>query len=92
MAIGCTHPLIIHRVPTATRPGEIEHAVEIRECPDPRCLARQEDHEQGLPCRWAWRYAHGKTSNGEQFPKMHCPGCLHIQRRGDPFEQIEEAG
>ena len=92
MATGCTHSLIIHRVPTATRPGDPERSVAIRECPDPRCLARREDHDEGLPCQWAWRYAHGKTVNGEAFPKMRCPACLHIQRCGDPFDQIEEAG
>jgi hypothetical protein len=92
MSTGCHHPLIIHRVPTASRPGEEGRRVEVRECPDPNCLGRQADHEESIPCRWSWRHAHGPTYNGKSFPMLHCPDCVHIERAGLPAERIEAAG
>jgi hypothetical protein len=92
MTTGCGYPLIIHRVPAASRPGDAGRSVEIRECPDPACLGRKVDHDEAIPCRWAWRLAHGATYNGQRFPKMQCPECAHIARAGLPAIRIEEAG
>jgi hypothetical protein len=92
MSDGCDHPLIIHRVPTAPRPGESSRTVIMSECPDPGCPAHRSNHDATLPCRWAWRLAHGKGYNGEPFPKMRCPACAHIRRAGHPQEVAFETG
>ena len=73
----CPHPLIVHR------------GWGIVECPDPGCAAVKADHSTWLPCRWAWRYAHGRAAGSHPFPGGRCPGCYHIRRAGQPTELTE---
>ena len=82
----CPNPLVDHRVEAPQPPGvwPRTRTVTLHECPDPECSAVPEDHAAGIPCRWSWKYAHGKKYGGQPFPKRRCPGCDHIRRAGMP--------
>lgn len=76
MAQRCVNPLVIHR------------CVKRSECIDPDCPGALDDHGEQLPCQWSWQLAHGKTFNGEPFPKRRCPACAHIRRAGNPDAEL----
>lgn len=88
--MGCEYPIVEHRV-ASTDPagwGKPARKMSIFECPDPECTVDADEHEDVLPCRWSWTYAHGKAFNGSSFPRRRCPGCDHISRAGTPEEGI----
>lgn len=91
MVEECEQHLVVHRMKepewrTVTAPRQ----VVVYECPDPCCSGEPGNHELTVPCRWSWPYAHGKTYNGESFPKRRCPGCAHIGRAGSPQVEIRQ--
>lgn len=82
----CREVLVEHRVMTLQELGARPNTkrMTIYECPDPSCTADPHTHATSLPCRWSWRLARGKKSNGSSFPVKRCPGCRHIRRAGAP--------
>jgi hypothetical protein len=84
----CPNPLITHRFEQSGPYGNITIDTA-PECVDPDCVVPPNDHENRMPCRWSWPYAHGRKFNGEPFPVRKCPSCAHIRRAGDPAAEFE---
>ena len=78
------HPSVLHH-PPGHRPTDSSFT----ECPDPDCTLTHDQHPVRLPCRWAWKEAHGKAHGGQPFPIRRCPGCYHIRRAGRPIAEQE---
>jgi hypothetical protein len=90
----CPYPLVEHRVEAPEPPGvwPRTRTVVLLECPDPSCDGDPESHGARLPCAWSWPFAHGKTHNGESFPRRKCPHCQHIRRAGIPAADVADDG